>query len=258
MSDTLDLNDLEFELTELQKLLAQDESLTVENSVEAPSPELYAFKENLLLAEISVLQNRLDKVTLCPDHGSLESVKHDLAQITTQLDFTLSHEVSHHTQLLQDKAEHARVYSEQSDIKEALTQHISTLTAESTDVNSARVLTNFLDKNKKANKLRCTLTLQMGRFIADTYPLPNQEDIEAFKKKRKKLHVNDISAGNNLQDLQGITELLMNKCLQEPNDPFLSIDELFWPPYVELLLRMNIIQRHPSDAKRIKLTPYHI
>lgn len=258
MGDTLGLNDLENELAELQKLLAQDESLTV--GEETPTLGLYAFKEKLLLAEIDELENGLKNVTLCEEHGSLDSVKQNLGQITTQLDFTLSHEVSYHTQLLQEKAENSRVYKEQDEIKEALSQHISTLAADSTNrsIDSDRVLTNFVEKNKKATKLKRTLTRQMGQFISDTYPLPSQNDIEAFKKKRKKMHVCDISSCNDLTDLQGITELLMNKCLQEPNDPYLCIDGSFWPPYVELLLRMNIIQRHPSDAKRIKLTPYHI
>lgn len=260
MDLSLEVKNLESEFALLQKRLSQGGSVPVGD--ESPTHGIYAFKEKLLTAEINELQKGLEGVTFQQGCSSIGDLKHEIKQTDTQLGFTLSHELSSHTQLLQEKADNCKIFSEQNDIKLSLSQYIKTMAdvVEKSDNSqqSTRVLNSFINNNKKANILRRNLILQMGEFLAETYPQPSPVDIEAFKKKRNKLFINNVSVGNNLKDLQEITELLMNKCLQDPNDPFINIDESFWPPYVELLFRMNVIQWHPSEARKIKLTPYHI
>jgi len=49
----------------------------------------------------------------------------------------------------------------------------------------------------------------------------------------------------------------MSKCLETPNDAYIDIDDTLWPPYTEMLLRSGLVQRHPTDLHRIRLTPFH-
>jgi centromere protein K len=50
----------------------------------------------------------------------------------------------------------------------------------------------------------------------------------------------------------------MNKCIETPNDAYVELDDTFWPPYIEMLIRCGIVQRHPENELRIKLTAYHL
>lgn len=51
---------------------------------------------------------------------------------------------------------------------------------------------------------------------------------------------------------------LMNNCIHSPHDPYLTLTPQHWPPYVELLLRCGIALRHPDNANKIRMTPFHL
>lgn len=50
----------------------------------------------------------------------------------------------------------------------------------------------------------------------------------------------------------------MNRSVEAPNDPYIVIDDRYWPPYLQLLVRVGIAQRHPEDDNRVKITPFHL
>lgn len=49
---------------------------------------------------------------------------------------------------------------------------------------------------------------------------------------------------------------LTNKTLETPHEPYVTIDESFWPPYLEMLLRNGIAIRHPEDCNKIRLESF--
>lgn len=49
---------------------------------------------------------------------------------------------------------------------------------------------------------------------------------------------------------------LMNKVLETPHDPYVTIDNTFWPPYVEMLLRYGIAVRHQENNFKIRLETF--
>lgn len=49
---------------------------------------------------------------------------------------------------------------------------------------------------------------------------------------------------------------LMNKVLGTPHDPYVTIDNTFWPPYVEMLLRYGIAVRHQENNFKIRLETF--
>lgn len=51
-------------------------------------------------------------------------------------------------------------------------------------------------------------------------------------------------------------QLLMNKSLKAPHDPYIDIDSTFWPPYIEMLLRYGIAVRHQENNFKIRLEPF--
>lgn len=52
------------------------------------------------------------------------------------------------------------------------------------------------------------------------------------------------------------SQLLMNKVLNTPHDPYVTIDNTFWPPYVEMLLRYGIAVRHQENNFKIRLETF--
>lgn len=51
-------------------------------------------------------------------------------------------------------------------------------------------------------------------------------------------------------------QLLMNKVLTTPHDPYVTMDNTFWPPYIELLLRYGIAVRHQENNFKIRLETF--
>ncbi|KAG7281974.1 hypothetical protein CRUP_003032 [Coryphaenoides rupestris] len=47
-----------------------------------------------------------------------------------------------------------------------------------------------------------------------------------------------------------------SKRMKTPHDPYVTLDERFWPPYVEMLLRYSIAARHPENNKKIRLETF--
>uniref|UniRef100_A0A4W5KL65 Centromere protein K n=1 Tax=Hucho hucho TaxID=62062 RepID=A0A4W5KL65_9TELE len=113
------------------------------------------------------------------------------------------------------------------------------------------LLLSVLQDTKKKIQMMKDYQDRLMETLADVleehFPLPTQE---TNADRRKKLNENLIS-------LNKILELLMNKTLATPHHPYISIDETFWPPYTEMLLRYGIAQRHPEDCFKIRLETFY-
>uniref|UniRef100_A0A8C3DFB6 Uncharacterized protein n=1 Tax=Corvus moneduloides TaxID=1196302 RepID=A0A8C3DFB6_CORMO len=64
-------------------------------------------------------------------------------------------------------------------------------------------------------------------------------------------------SGTELLTLHISNFILINKLMTTPHEPYVTINESFWPPYIELLLRYGIVLRHPEDPKRLRLEAFH-
>ncbi|XP_071477287.1 centromere protein K-like [Diadema antillarum] len=102
-------------------------------------------------------------------------------------------------------------------------------------------------KQKKAREIQNRLLKQIADFIGKHFPLPSQDTTRNSKGELCKF-----------TPLLDMIELLMNTGMGGDLDPYIPVSEVFWPPYVELLLRCGIASRHPQDANRIRLVPLHL
>ncbi|KAK3612012.1 hypothetical protein CHS0354_021687 [Potamilus streckersoni] len=125
------------------------------------------------------------------------------------------------------------------------------------DNSNNRLLMQLEAKLTDAQKQSEMLLRHMRDFIDKHYPLPTEE---IFSKVKKKMKFPDDQAMR-LKDLLPLKTIifdLMNRCVDMPNDPYITIDHHYWPPYLELLLRCDIVVRHSEDNNRIKLIPFHL
>lgn len=111
-------------------------------------------------------------------------------------------------------------------------------------------------KIQKGEKYLRKVMQKLASFVDKHFPLPSQE---VFSEQMKKLRSADRKFKlHDMISLKQILEHLMNKCVDDPSDPYVTIDHQFWPPYIELLVTCQIALRHPDNKDRIKLSPYHL
>ncbi|XP_073803937.1 centromere protein K isoform X3 [Danio rerio] len=108
------------------------------------------------------------------------------------------------------------------------------------------------EMKRKIHKLKeyhSSLMEMLSDMLAEHFPLPDPQENGSKKKRAAAYDAAEI----NLISLSEIIERLTNKTLETPHDPYVTIDDTFWPPYTEMLLRNGIAMRHPEDCNKIRL-----
>ncbi|XP_064261466.1 centromere protein K isoform X3 [Passer domesticus] len=113
-----------------------------------------------------------------------------------------------------------------------------------------RELNELKNKILKLKTFKKELLNALGEFLDEHFPLPERS--ENIKKKRS-----SAKPVVELITLQEILEMLINTLMATPHEPYITINESFWPPYIELLLRHGTALRHPEDPNRMRLQAFH-
>ncbi|KAM7418691.1 hypothetical protein PAMA_016021 [Pampus argenteus] len=114
----------------------------------------------------------------------------------------------------------------------------------------------FQDTKVKIQKMKVyqeRLMESLADILEKHVPVP-QNDFSAKHKKKKKNVSQELN--EDLISVNEILELLMNKVLDTPHDPYVTIDSTFWPPYIEMLLCYGIAVRHQEDNFKIHLEAF--
>ncbi|XP_007486456.1 centromere protein K isoform X2 [Monodelphis domestica] len=109
----------------------------------------------------------------------------------------------------------------------------------------------FFEMNTKMTKIqsqREKLLNSLGEFLDKHFPPPEENG-----NKRKR----ECKPTAQLKTLREILEVLINSLLRSPYNPYVKIDDSYWPPYIELLLRNGIALRHQDDPNQIRLEAFH-
>uniref|UniRef100_A0A8C5KW15 Centromere protein K n=1 Tax=Jaculus jaculus TaxID=51337 RepID=A0A8C5KW15_JACJA len=112
-----------------------------------------------------------------------------------------------------------------------------------------RILNELKTKIISIKKFKEKILITLGKFLEDHFPLPHGN----IKKKRKNIQESTAQ----LITLNEILEILINRMFDVPHDPYVKINDCFWPPYIELILRNGIALRHPEDPTQIRLEAFH-
>ncbi|NWS59602.1 CENPK protein, partial [Chunga burmeisteri] len=105
------------------------------------------------------------------------------------------------------------------------------------------------DELLKLKNYKEELLNALAEFLEKHFPFPGRN----AKKKNS-----SEEPAVELISLQDIIEILVNKSVSTPYEPYVTINDSFWPPYIELLLRYGIALRHPEDPKRMRLEAFHM
>ncbi|NXN69683.1 CENPK protein, partial [Himantopus himantopus] len=112
------------------------------------------------------------------------------------------------------------------------------------------------NKVLKVKTYKKELLNALGEFLEEHFPLPEKGG--NAKMKWLSLQNSSEEPAGELITLNEILEILINKLISTPHQPYVTINDSFWPPYVELLLRHGIALRHPEDPNRLRLEAFHV
>ncbi|XP_078393870.1 centromere protein K, partial [Cetorhinus maximus] len=242
------------ELGEFQNKLTLADMREVIQDSESPQLAVLLARERALLAELHVQKNRTPKPLLTNQEVLTCLGKQELQNTDKQLEMILScvrkrkkslqEELEREQKWLQEQLEMETSIQEK---REAQQQHdFLTLSKNS-------VIQKMKTNMEKVTVQKEKLLSALGNFLDVHYPPPSEE--EAGRKAARLAPKRGENAANFIT-LHEILEHLMTKTMKSPHDPYLELDDTFWPPFVEALLRYGVVQRHPDDPLRIRLEEF--
>ncbi|KAI8977035.1 hypothetical protein BDF20DRAFT_835870 [Mycotypha africana] len=101
--------------------------------------------------------------------------------------------------------------------------------------------------------------LRESQAILENMFKNDQDDLIDFLDEYYPPHPVDESTGilDAESDLKNILEDLMNKALGTPEDPYIElVPGTYWTPYIQTLVKANILKFHPEDSKMVRLEDF--
>ncbi|KFW03924.1 Centromere protein K, partial [Eurypyga helias] len=176
--------------------------------------------------------------------------KEELQRVRNDLEIMLSTVLLKNGQLDEDLKREQQWYEEQEqtlhtleEIEEGETQ------VEQPSITSlnTRAVKELQSKMLKLNEYKEELLNALSGILEDYFPHPQ----EVGSSKKENLAVNFPNL------ILLVFQTLVNTLISIPHEPYITIDDSFWPPYVEMLLQFGIALRHPEDPNRIRLEAFH-
>ncbi|NXS69282.1 CENPK protein, partial [Pandion haliaetus] len=176
-----------------------------------------------------------------------------LQKVKNDLEVVLSTIRSKNKQLEEDLKREQQWHEEQEQVLDTLKRieeetktQAEQLSRKSLNVGTFNELQNKMLELKSYKE---ELLSALGEFLAEHFPLP--ENNRSVKNSSEE-------PGVELITLHEILEILIHKLMSTPHEPYITINNSFWPPYIELLLRYGIALRHPEDPNRMRLEAFHM
>lgn len=209
-------------------------------------------KEMKLQTELIAVENQGLQVTSTDPNYTDAHLKNELLTSIKQLEETLQLIKGQHKQVEDHLKREKELLQQHQEVKKSLQIKTDRLEKEKENIQGATSQVKELERKKKAaDAYFVEIMKKLGSFLAENYPLPTPDNLKGSKTRvRLDPNVRYIS-------LQKLTEDLMNISYIRPHDPYIRIKESHWPPYIELLLRCGIAQRHPQDCNLIRLVAFN-
>ncbi|XP_069561119.1 centromere protein K [Brachyistius frenatus] len=176
----------------------------------------------------------------------LQAGKEEMLKLRSELEMIVSCCEAKRDKLRDTKETEQKWLQEKKQVLLAAADHVQRLQTEKGKLSEQSVWKEMKAKIQKLKDYQERLMECLGDVLEKHAPLPHNES-----SRTKKNVAHEITG--DLISLNEILEVLMNKVLNTPHDPYVTIDDTFWPPYVEMLLRYGIAARHQDNNFKIRL-----
>ncbi|KAM3848103.1 centromere protein K [Vipera latastei] len=204
-----------------------------------------------LSAEFNQWQKREPEIITTNPDVLVALGRDQLQKLNHELEMVLSTVNAKNKKLKEDFIREQKWLEEQEQLIECLNQTVERMSNHVVDFSEKRAFQELKSKMLKIRAYKEDILNALGDFLDEHFPLP--EDSGTAKKKRHSSKEEDVQ----FISLHEILESLINKLVNIPHDPYITISDSFWSPYIELLLRYGIALRHPEDPNKIRLENFH-
>ncbi|KAM9315265.1 centromere protein K [Pholidichthys leucotaenia] len=181
----------------------------------------------------------------------LQAGKEEMLKLCSELETIVSCCETKRDKLQETKELEVKWLEEKKQVLQASVSHIKWLKKEKEKVSEHTMLQDLKEKLQKMKTYQERLMECLSDILETHVPPPDKENSTSKKKKNNAPNIHE-----DLISLNEILEILMNKALNTPHDPYVEMDERFWPPYVEMLLRYGIAVRHGENNYKIRLETF--
>ncbi|KFP81567.1 Centromere protein K, partial [Apaloderma vittatum] len=196
-------------------------------------------------AEYNEWQKRSPEIISANPDVLLTVGREELQKVKKELEMVLSALRVKNKQLDEDLNREQQWYEEQEQIAAALERIEEREKTQTEELSKNSIFNELHNEASKLKTFKEELLNALGKFLEDHFPLP-----EKSGRAKKCFFSFPMSNPFGLQ-------ILIKKTLKTPHEPYVTISDSFWPPYIELLLRYGIVLRHPEDPNRIRLEAFH-
>ncbi|NP_001038128.1 centromere protein K isoform 1 [Gallus gallus] len=174
----------------------------------------------------------------------------ELQKVKKELEMVLSAVQLKNEKLKEDLEREQQWHDEQVQILNAFKEIEEEMKKEVVTDSEKRVFQELKNQMLELKEYKKKLMNALGEFLEEHFPLPEKNG-NAKKKRYSEEPPEQVIT------IHEILEILLNQLMSTPHEPYVTVDDSFWPPYLELLLRSGIVLRHPEDPNRIRLEAFH-
>ncbi|KAJ8389832.1 hypothetical protein AAFF_G00113010 [Aldrovandia affinis] len=244
------IDECEEQFCQLQQLQSE---ITLADTESLQNPDHQAASRlNTLAAELKEWQEIQPKLLSSNPEVLLAVGKKELPCLNKQLEMVLSCSQAKRDNLKDVLKSELEWLEQKKEVLKAATEQVTALQEENSRLSEKGVLQDMKKKIHRLKEYHENLLETLGDILAEHFPLPQQGG--NANKKRKNVFPEPRA---DLIPLHDILELLMNKLVETPHEPYVQINDTFWPPYIEMLLRHGIASRHPEDCFKIRLEAFY-
>jgi len=174
----------------------------------------------------------------------------EVARVLKELDETIleiKRSINEQNILLEKEQE---FYKEQLQINSALQHKLEEKEKHIPTSNKEIFLKN---KVQEYNNTNTSLVKDLSKFLGTHFPAIELE----LPKRKQNNKSNDDNEENIIYNLANMLQELMNLSVSKPHDPYVRLTKEHYAPYIELLLRAQIAEKHPTNSELIRLIPFH-
>lgn len=127
------------------------------------------------------------------------------------------------------------------------------------DVAHKVVIDEMETKYKTVDDAQRKFKTMLKEFLNKHFKAPTNIK-ETAKQKKSDNALNDSRSVDmeNVLPLYSIVGVLIEQSINSPAQPYIDLDNRFWPEHVEFLLRCQIAVKDPQNSNRMKLVPFHL
>ncbi|KFQ29198.1 Centromere protein K, partial [Mesitornis unicolor] len=183
--------------------------------------------------------------------------KEELKKVKNDLEMVLSRLKLKNEQLEEDLRREQQWYEQQEQLLDTFNRIEEEMKHQGQEHSRKRVFNELQQQKLELDVYKEKILNDLGEFLEEYFPFPNEHESSKMKVRFFLTIKFEICFVHFLNLILLVFQILINKLISTPHEPYVEITDSFWPPYVELLLRYGIALRHPEDPNRIRLEAFH-